>query len=88
VYGDGEQRRAPSATCRMPVVALVALLDHAGAVGDVVNVGATNESINELARQVIRRPGRLRGSSTCPARTLAASRTWSGGSLTHRRTPR
>jgi UDP-glucose 4-epimerase len=52
VYGDGEQRRAPSATCRMPVVALVALLDHAGAVGDVVNVGATNDvSINELARR-------------------------------------
>ena len=54
VYGDGEQRRS---FCHVHDVtrALVALLDHPGAVGDVFNVGARNEvSINELAALVIR----------------------------------
>jgi UDP-glucose 4-epimerase len=53
VYGDGEQRRC---FCHVvdAVGALVALLDHPGAVGDVFNVGAPYElSINRLARIVI-----------------------------------
>ena len=53
VYGDGKQRRC---FCHVTdaVGALVALLDHPGAVGDVFNVGAPFEmSINRLARIVI-----------------------------------
>ena len=53
VYGDGEQRRC---FCHVmdAVGALLALLDHPGAVGDVFNVGAPYElSINDLARIVI-----------------------------------
>ena len=53
VYGDGQQRRC---FCHVEdaVGALVALLDHPGAVGDVFNVGAPYElSINRLARIVI-----------------------------------
>jgi nucleoside-diphosphate-sugar epimerase len=53
VYGDGRQRRC---FCHVvdAVGALVALLDHPGAVGDVFNVGAPYElSINRLARIVI-----------------------------------
>jgi UDP-glucose 4-epimerase len=53
VYGDGQQRRC---FCHVvdAVGALVALLDHPGAVGDVFNVGAPYElSINRLARIVI-----------------------------------
>jgi UDP-glucose 4-epimerase len=72
------------------VAALVALLDHAGAVGDVFNVGATNESINELARQVIRRTGSTSRVVHVPYEEAyeAASRTWSGASLIHRRSSR
>ncbi len=57
VYGDGQQRRC---FCHVfdAVDALVALLDHPGAVGDVFNVGAPHElSINDLARTVIDRVG-------------------------------
>jgi len=53
VFGDGEQRRS---FCHVldTVGALVALLDHPDAVGDVFNVGAPQElSMNELARMVI-----------------------------------
>ena len=53
VYGDGEQRRC---FCHVhdTVEALIALLDHPDAAGDVFNVGATHElSMNELARIVI-----------------------------------
>ena len=53
VYGDGHQRRC---FCHVldTVDALVALLDHPDAVGEVFNVGAQNEiTINDLARQVI-----------------------------------
>jgi UDP-glucose 4-epimerase len=53
VYGDGEQRRS---FCHVQdvVAALLALLDHPGAVGDVFNVGARNEvTINELARLIL-----------------------------------
>jgi nucleoside-diphosphate-sugar epimerase len=53
VYGDGEQRRC---FCHVldTVGALVSLLDHPGAVGDVFNVGAAHElSMNELADRVI-----------------------------------
>jgi UDP-glucose 4-epimerase len=42
---------------RDAVAALVALIDHAEAAGDVFNGGPTKESINELARQMIRRTG-------------------------------
>ena len=55
VYGDGEQRRC---FCHVldTVDALIALLDHPAAVGDVFNVGAPFElSINDLARMVIDR---------------------------------
>jgi UDP-glucose 4-epimerase len=53
VFGDGEQRRC---FCHVfdTVGALVALLDHPDAVGDVFNVGAPQElSMNDLARMVI-----------------------------------
>ena len=53
VYGDGQQRRS---FCHVHdvVAALVELLDHPGAVGDVFNVGARNEvTINELARLIL-----------------------------------
>ena len=55
VYGDGEQRRC---FCHVldTVGALVALVDHPDAVGDVFNVGAQNEiSMNALARLVLER---------------------------------
>ncbi len=57
VYGDGEQQRC---FCHVldTVEALVSLLDHPGAVGDVFNVGATHElSMNQLARTVIEMTG-------------------------------
>jgi len=57
VFGDGEQRRS---FCHVldTVGALVALLDHPDAVGDVFNVGAPQElSMNELARTVIEAVG-------------------------------
>ena len=57
VYGDGEQRRC---FCHVldTVRALVALLDHPGAIGDVFNVGAPFESsMNDLARTVIEAVG-------------------------------
>ncbi len=57
VYGDGEQRRC---FCHVAdtVRALVALLDHPDAVGDVYNVGAPFElSMNDLARTVIEAVG-------------------------------
>jgi UDP-glucose 4-epimerase len=57
VYGDGEQRRS---FCHVldTVGALLALLDHPGAVGDVFNVGAAQElSINALAHLVIEMSG-------------------------------
>jgi UDP-glucose 4-epimerase len=53
VYGDGEQRRC---FCHVQdtVRALLSLLDHPGAVGDVFNVGSQEEiTINELADDVI-----------------------------------
>jgi UDP-glucose 4-epimerase len=53
VFGDGTQRRC---FCHVDdtVAALVALLDHPGAVGDVFNVGAQNETtIENLAHLVI-----------------------------------
>jgi UDP-glucose 4-epimerase len=57
VYGDGEQRRS---FCHVHDVvgALLELLDHPGAVGDVFNVGARNEvSINELAELILAATG-------------------------------
>lgn len=57
VYGDGEQRRS---FCHVHdvVTALIELLDHPGAVGDVFNVGARNEvSINELAELILAATG-------------------------------
>lgn len=53
VYGTGEQTRS---FCHVHdvVAALVGLLDHAGAVGRVFNVGSSEEtSINDLAARVI-----------------------------------
>ena len=57
VYGDGEQRRC---FCHVhdTVTALIALLDHPGAVGQVFNVGAVNEtSMTRLAEAIVRRIG-------------------------------
>jgi UDP-glucose 4-epimerase len=57
VYGDGRQRRC---FCHVKdtVAALMALLDHPDAVGDVFNVGADNEmSMTDLAAAVIERSG-------------------------------
>jgi UDP-glucose 4-epimerase len=57
VYGTGEQRRC---FCHVldTVRALVALLDHPDAIGDVFNVGAPFElSMNDLARTVVEAVG-------------------------------
>lgn len=57
VYGTGEQRRC---FCHVldTVRALVALLDHPDAIGDVFNVGAPFElSMNDLARSVVEAVG-------------------------------
>lgn len=57
VYGDGTQTRC---FCHVSdvVTALVSLLDHSDAEGDVFNVGSTEEiSILELAERVKRRVG-------------------------------
>jgi UDP-glucose 4-epimerase len=55
VYGDGEQRRS---FCHVhdTVRAVVALLDHQDAIGEVFNVGAQNEiTMNDLAGLVVDR---------------------------------
>jgi UDP-glucose 4-epimerase len=57
VYGDGEQRRC---FCHVEDTTrgLLALLDDQGAVGNVFNVGSTEEiTINELAERVIKATG-------------------------------
>jgi UDP-glucose 4-epimerase len=57
VFGDGEQRRC---FCHVfdTVRALVALLDHRDAIGDVFNVGAPYEtSINDLAQAIVEAVG-------------------------------
>jgi UDP-glucose 4-epimerase len=57
VYGSGEQQRC---FCHVldVVAALVGLLDHPGAIGDVFNVGAPHElTINELAERIIAATG-------------------------------
>lgn len=57
VYGDGEQQRS---FCHVldTVTALVGLLDHPDAVGDVFNVGAPQEiTINGLADLVVQMTG-------------------------------
>jgi len=57
VYGDGEQRRCFCHVLDL-VRALVALLDHPDAVGDVFNVGAQHEvSMNDLARIIVEMTG-------------------------------
>jgi UDP-glucose 4-epimerase len=57
VFGSGEQRRSFGHVYDV-VAALVELLTHPNAVGEVFNVGATNEiSMNELAQTVIRATG-------------------------------
>jgi UDP-glucose 4-epimerase len=57
VYGTGEQRRC-FAHVADTVEALLALLDHPAAIGDVFNVGAMNEvTINDLAARIIERSG-------------------------------
>ena len=53
VFGDGEQRRC---FCHVhdTVEALLSLLDHPDAIGEVFNVGASHElTMNDLARRVI-----------------------------------
>lgn len=57
IYGDGAQTRC---FCHVADVvdALARLLDHDGAVGEVFNVGATEEiSILDLARRIVGRTG-------------------------------
>jgi UDP-glucose 4-epimerase len=57
VFGDGEQRRC---FCHVQdtVAALIGLLGHPGAIGEVFNVGAPHElTINRLAEDVIRKTG-------------------------------
>ncbi|HKE54976.1 MAG TPA: NAD-dependent epimerase/dehydratase family protein, partial [Actinomycetota bacterium] len=66
VFGDGEQRRS---FCHVfdTVRALVALLDHRDAVGDVFNVGAPYEtSINDLARAIVEAVGSSSGTVHVP----------------------
>jgi UDP-glucose 4-epimerase len=53
VYGDGSQRRC-FAYVGDVVEALLALMDHPGAVGEIFNIGSAEEvTIMELARRVI-----------------------------------
>jgi UDP-glucose 4-epimerase len=53
VYGDGTQRRC-FAYVGDVVAALEALIEHPGAVGEIFNIGSTEEiSIEDLARRVI-----------------------------------
>ena len=53
VYGDGSQTRSFSHVADV-VAALLGLLDHPGAIGDVFNVGSQEEvSILELARRIV-----------------------------------
>jgi UDP-glucose 4-epimerase len=66
VFGDGEQRRS---FCHVfdTVRALVALLDHRDAVGDVFNIGAPYEtSINDLARAIVEAVGSSSGTVHVP----------------------
>lgn len=57
VYGTGEQRRS-FCHVRDTVAALVALMDHPGAAGQVFNVGAQEEtSINDLAARILELTG-------------------------------
>jgi UDP-glucose 4-epimerase len=66
VYGDGRQRRC---FCHVhdTVAALISLLGHPGAVGDVFNVGAPHETtIADLAATVIDRTGSSSTISTIP----------------------
>ena len=57
VYGDGEQSRC---FCHVHdvVAGLLGLLDHPGAIGEVFNIGATEEiTIRGLAERIIERSG-------------------------------
>ena len=57
VYGDGSQQRCFGYVGDI-VGALVALMDHPGAVGQIFNIGSTDEvSILQLARRVIELTG-------------------------------
>jgi UDP-glucose 4-epimerase len=53
VYGDGRQTRTFTYVNDV-VQVLMALMEHAGALGDVFNVGGTEEiTIHDLARRII-----------------------------------
>jgi UDP-glucose 4-epimerase len=57
VYGDGTQTRC-FCHVRDTVRAIVGLLDHPGAIGEVFNIGAEHEiSILDLAREIVQRSG-------------------------------
>jgi UDP-glucose 4-epimerase len=66
VFGDGHQTRC---SCHVADVvdALVRLMDHPDAVGEVFNVGSQAEiSINELAHRILRRTPNLAGIQRVP----------------------
>jgi UDP-glucose 4-epimerase len=66
VFGDGQQSRC---FCHVADVirALLMLLDHPGAVGEVYNIGSTEEiSIVELARRIVARTGSNSGIDYIP----------------------
>jgi nucleoside-diphosphate-sugar epimerase len=66
VYGDGRQRRCFGYVGDV-VGALVALMGHPGAVGQIFNIGSGEEvSILELARRVIRLTGSISSIQTVP----------------------
>lgn len=66
VFGDGHQTRCFSHVVDV-VDALLRVMDHPGAVGEVFNVGSQEEiSINELAHRILRRTPNLVGIQRVP----------------------
>ena len=89
VYGDGKQQRC---FCHVKdvVKAMADLMETEEAVGEVFNIGSTEEvSMLELAERVRRAasPSRRSGSSPTRRPTRRASRTCGGASRTPRRSP-
>ena len=91
VYGDGTQSRCFTHVGDV-VGALIALMDHPGAVGEVFNIGSTEEVTIAALAERVKEPVRLARprSCSCPTRrpTKRASRTCPGACPTSRRSRR